>query len=127
MVGIIGHDGGRALISIKHDRAATARPRSAGGIRHRLDCGAYGLDRYGVLDADYERAATVNDRFAALLLPDRMPTPLAGNALVIVDSAKTLAADFEGVATRSNSGCSRPAIRGAADQMANLSSSYRSF
>lgn len=31
-------------------------------------------------------------RFAALLLPDRTPTPLAGDALVIVDLSEPLAA-----------------------------------
>jgi hypothetical protein len=45
------------------------------------------LDRHGILDADYERAARDDPRFAALLLPDRVPTPLAGNMLVVVDSA----------------------------------------
>jgi hypothetical protein len=45
------------------------------------------LDRYGILDADYERAAQLDRRFAALLLPDRNPTPLAGNLLVVIDSA----------------------------------------
>jgi hypothetical protein len=46
------------------------------------------LDRHGVLDADYEQAAGHNPRFLAVLLPDRTPTPLAGNALVIVDSSE---------------------------------------
>ena len=45
------------------------------------------LDRHGVLDADYEQAAGHNPRFLAVLLPDRTPTPLAGNALVVVDSS----------------------------------------
>jgi hypothetical protein len=45
------------------------------------------LDRHGILDADYERAAPLDRRFAALLLPDRQPTPLAGNMLVVIDSA----------------------------------------
>jgi lipoprotein-anchoring transpeptidase ErfK/SrfK len=45
------------------------------------------LDRHGVLDAEYEHAAKEDLRFAALLLPDRTPTPLAGDALIIVDSA----------------------------------------
>ncbi len=45
------------------------------------------LDRYGILDADYELAAQLDRRFAALLLPDRNPTPLAGNLLVVIDSA----------------------------------------
>jgi hypothetical protein len=48
------------------------------------------LDRHGILDADYEPAAKEDPRFAALLLPDRMPTPLAGDVLVIVDSSEPL-------------------------------------
>jgi hypothetical protein len=47
------------------------------------------LDRHGVLDRDYESAAQTDDRFAALLLPDRTPTPLAGNAMVVIDSSET--------------------------------------
>ena len=46
------------------------------------------LDRYGILDADYERAAQNNPRFQAVLLPDRTPTPLAGDALVVIDSSE---------------------------------------
>ncbi len=45
------------------------------------------LDRHGVLDAEYERAAVDEIRYRALLLPDRVPTPLAGSALVVVDSS----------------------------------------
>jgi hypothetical protein len=59
------------------------------------------LDRHGILDADYERAAKEDAAFDALLLPDRRPTPLAGNALVVVDSsdapAAALAAPHEAV------------------------------
>jgi hypothetical protein len=44
------------------------------------------LDRHGVLDADYEHAATDDIRYRALLLPDRTPTALAGDAMVVVDS-----------------------------------------
>ena len=46
------------------------------------------LDRHGILDVDYERAAQHNPRFAAVLLPDRTPTPLAGSALVVIDSSQ---------------------------------------
>jgi hypothetical protein len=49
------------------------------------------LDLHGVLDADYERAARKKPRFAALLRPDRTPTPLAGDTLVVVDSAASAA------------------------------------
>jgi len=45
------------------------------------------LDRHGVLDADYERAARDDVRFRALLLRERRPTMLSGDALVIVDSS----------------------------------------
>ena len=59
------------------------------------------LDRHGILDADYERAAKDDATFDGLLLPDRRPTPLAGNALVVVDSsdapAAALAAPHEAV------------------------------
>jgi hypothetical protein len=44
---------------------------------------------HGVLDADYERAASEDDRIRSILLPEREPTPLAGNALVVVDSAQS--------------------------------------
>jgi hypothetical protein len=45
------------------------------------------LDHYGILDFDYEQVAKADPRFEALLLRTRTPTPLAGNALVIVDSS----------------------------------------
>jgi len=45
------------------------------------------LDRHGVLDADYERAAEQDGRFRALLPAKREPTALAGRALVVVDSS----------------------------------------
>ena len=44
------------------------------------------LDRHGVLDVDYEHAALDDIRYRALLLADRHPTPLAGDAMVVVDS-----------------------------------------
>lgn len=50
------------------------------------------LDRHGVLDADYEQAARDDPAFRAVLLADRTPTPLAGTALVIVDSSEPQAA-----------------------------------
>ncbi len=46
------------------------------------------LDLHGVLDSDYEQTAQRNARFAALLLPGRTPTALAGSALVIIDSSE---------------------------------------
>jgi hypothetical protein len=46
------------------------------------------LDLHGVLDADYERAARDDVKLSSILLPERQPTPLAGNALVVVDSSQ---------------------------------------
>jgi hypothetical protein len=46
------------------------------------------LDRHGILDRDYEMAAGTDPAFAALLLPDRAPTPLAGDLLVVIDSSE---------------------------------------
>jgi hypothetical protein len=45
------------------------------------------LDLHGVLDANYERVASNDGRINAVLLPERQPTRLAGDSLVIVDSA----------------------------------------
>jgi hypothetical protein len=45
------------------------------------------LDRHGVLDHDYERAARDDIRYRALLRPDRTPTPLSGTLLIVVDSS----------------------------------------
>ena len=61
-------------------------PASKGCVRIPAAMNRF-LDRHGVLDAEYEHAAKEDPRFAALLLPDRTPTPLAGEALIIVDSA----------------------------------------
>lgn len=63
------------------------RPASKGCVRVPAVMNRF-LDRHGILDADYERAAKDDPRFAALLLPERTPTPLAGNELVVVDSAE---------------------------------------
>lgn len=46
------------------------------------------LDNHGVLDAEYERAAATEIRFRALLPKYRHPTTLAGNTMVVVDSAE---------------------------------------
>ena len=62
------------------------RPASQGCIRIPSAMNKF-LDRHGVLDADYERAAVADIRFRALLLPSRDPSPLAGNTLVVVDSS----------------------------------------
>lgn len=63
------------------------RPASEGCIRIPATMNRF-LDIHGVLDADYEQAAREEDpEFAAVLLPDRQPTPLAGTLLVVVDSS----------------------------------------
>ena len=67
------------------------RPASKGCVRIPAAMNRF-LDRHGVLDADYERAAKDDPRFEPVLLRERTPTPLAGNALVIVDSTDTPAA-----------------------------------
>ena len=65
------------------------RPDSEGCVRLHGVMNRF-LDRHGVIDADLEQAAQDGDRgFAALLPHGRQPTPLAGNALVVVDSSGT--------------------------------------
>jgi hypothetical protein len=62
------------------------RPASKGCVRIPAAMNRF-LDRHGVLDADYERAAQADPGFAALLSTDHTPTPLAGNMLVVIDSS----------------------------------------
>ncbi|MFL5286999.1 MAG: hypothetical protein ACJ8AW_40035 [Rhodopila sp.] len=45
------------------------------------------LDVHGVLDAEYEQAAGLDPRYAAVLQPGRHPSSVAGNLLVVVDSS----------------------------------------
>jgi hypothetical protein len=61
-------------------------PASQGCVRIPATLNRF-LDWHGVLDANYERAAVTEIRFRALLLPGRDPSPLAGDALVVVDSS----------------------------------------
>lgn len=61
------------------------RPASQGCVRIPATMNRF-LDVYGVLDADIARAAIDDPRFAALLLAERTPTPLAGRALIVLDS-----------------------------------------
>ncbi|KAA5612216.1 L,D-transpeptidase [Rhodovastum atsumiense] len=62
------------------------RPDSQGCIRIPAVLNRF-LDRHGVIDAEIETAAQSDPRFAALLLPGRIPTPIAGNTVVVVDSS----------------------------------------
>jgi hypothetical protein len=63
-------------------------PASKGCVRIPAAMNRF-LDRHGILDSDYERAAKDDAAFQALLLSERKPTPLAGNALVVVDSSQS--------------------------------------
>ena len=65
------------------------RPASQGCVRVSAAMNRF-LDRHGVLDADYERAAHDDRRFRALLPPDRAPGPLGGHTLVVVDSSEAI-------------------------------------
>ncbi len=60
------------------------RPMSKGCVRIPATLNTF-IDRYGLLDADYEQAL-VSGKKLWVLLPDRMPTPWPGRYLVIVDS-----------------------------------------
>jgi hypothetical protein len=62
------------------------RPASEGCVRVSSSMNRF-MDRFGVLDADYEAQAVQDVRYRALLAPDRTPTPLAGRFLVVIDSA----------------------------------------
>jgi hypothetical protein len=64
-------------------------PASKGCVRIPAAMNRF-LDRHGILDADYELAAKGDPRYAALLPRDGVPTPLAGEALVVVDSSQPL-------------------------------------
>jgi hypothetical protein len=65
------------------------RPASQGCVRVPAAMNVF-LDRHGVLDSDYERAAQTDQRYARLLRQDRTPTSLAGNMMVVVDSNEPL-------------------------------------
>jgi hypothetical protein len=64
------------------------RPASEGRVRIPAAMNRF-LDLHGVLDADYERSLRLDGRLAGILLRDRQPTSLAGNALVVVDSLQS--------------------------------------
>ncbi|MCE0743402.1 L,D-transpeptidase [Acetobacter sicerae] len=60
-------------------------PASEGCVRIPAAFNVF-MDRHGLLDVEYEQAASYDDRFKALLRKDRVPSPIAGEALVVVDS-----------------------------------------
>lgn len=62
-------------------------PHSKGCMRIPTTLNRF-LDRYGILDADYERALTEGKTFW-VLRPDREPTPWSGRYLVVIDSERS--------------------------------------
>lgn len=60
--------------------------RSKGCIRIPASLNVF-IDRYGLLDADYEAAVRAGERLW-VLRPDREPTPWPGRWLVVVDSQR---------------------------------------
>jgi len=62
------------------------RPASQGCMRIPAAMNRF-LDRRGVLDREYEMLARDQPRYAAVLAPGRRPSALAGDKLVVVDSA----------------------------------------
>ncbi len=63
------------------------RPASQGCVRIPATMNRF-LDLHGVLDADYEQDAASDPRINALLLPERRPSRLAGNAMVVIDTSQ---------------------------------------
>ncbi len=62
-------------------------PASEGCVRLSSSMNRF-LDRRGVLDADYERAAATDIRYSTLLSPQRTPTRLAGRLLIVIDTSR---------------------------------------
>ena len=62
-------------------------PASQGCVRVPAAMNKF-LDVHGVLDADYELAARDNIRVRSILRLEREPSPLAGNAMVVIDSSQ---------------------------------------
>jgi len=52
------------------------------------------LDRWGVLDADYDAAAAATGRAPWVLRPDRITTPWAGRWLVVVETSRSARPDW---------------------------------
>ena len=62
------------------------KPASEGCVRIPSSMNRF-LDVHGVIDRDIEAASVHDSRSAALLPGNRMPTPLAGRLLIVVDSS----------------------------------------
>ncbi len=67
------------------------RPDSQGCVRIGGAMNRF-LDANGIIDAEIERQAATDARAAALLLPGRQPTSIAGRLLIVVDTAADRAA-----------------------------------
>jgi len=63
-------------------------PKSKGCIRIPSTLDSF-IDRYGLLDGDYEQAQA-NGRKFWVIRPDRTPTPWSGRYLIIVDSGRAV-------------------------------------
>ncbi len=105
------------------------RPASEGCVRIPAAMNRF-LDLHGVLDREYEALARQDPAYAAVLAPDRQPTPLAGDKLVVIDSAApTLAgpggprppADRDRGVPPAPAGCTRCAVTAGAPVDAPLS------
>ncbi len=57
------------------------------------------LDRHGIIDADLERLGETDIGYRALLSPDLDPTPIAGDAVIVVDSSEPWAKPYPPVVT----------------------------
>lgn len=62
------------------------------------------LDRHGIIDADIERLASTDAGYRALLSPYLTPTPLAGVAVIVVDSGEPWIKPYPPATTLSLSG-----------------------
>ena len=60
-------------------------PASEGCVRLSSSMNRF-MDKHGVLDADYERAAVQDVRYSALLRTDRSPSLFAGRFMVVIDT-----------------------------------------
>lgn len=61
-------------------------PASQGCIRIPAALNRF-IDKYGVIDADYEAAAKTDRRYGGVLRNDRTPSSLAGRAIIVFDSS----------------------------------------
>jgi hypothetical protein len=76
--------------ALLENRVGTAQ--SKGCVRIPATLNVF-LDRYGILDGDYEAAMAEGQTFW-VLRPDRQPTPWSGRYLVVVDSRRTARPDW---------------------------------